>query len=317
MPFYFSSWCLLGGLAQSYVRYKWKCVLCSWAGVGAAWFSRGWWEEWVLGVNTLHRMIGSLRRSPIPPAAQSYKIRLYLRKTPRVGMAQPLSNLLHCLTSHGEKVFWVFILSCSCLSLCLYLSSSHQAPLWRAHLSSSYPAPGCQQADWWWDTPRPSLAWLCRCSQFPLMKYNRRSKRVCENTSLDDFQSHKTVEIISLLLKSCENFRSGAPKAPSTWESKAALSLSWVPWSGSVKKNLQALFFWYLDFLLLKDLYTVHLKNVIHSFPFFPSHVSITPDTMTQTGYPSGSFSTQETLGEVQVNTYICPCRNLPELVHQ
>lgn len=149
------------------------------------------------------------------------------------------------------------------------------------------------------------------------MKYNRRSKRVCENTSLDDFQSHKTVEIISLLLKSCENFRSGAPKAPSTWESKAALSLSWVPWSGSVKKNLQALFFWYLDFLLLKDLYTVHLKNVIHSFPFFPSHVSITPDTMTQTGYPSGSFSTQETLGEVQVNTYICPCRNLPELVHQ
>lgn len=185
-------------------------------------------------------------------------------------MAQPLSNL-HCLTSHGEEVFWVFILSLSCSSLCLYLLLTvhhceepicplHTLPV-GARLTVGH---------------SPPLTALQVQPEFPLMKYNQRSKRVCENTSLDDFQSHKTMEIISLL-KTSENFRSGAQKSPSTWESKAALSLSWAPWSGSVK-NLQALFFWYLDFLLSKDLYTVHLRNIRIPFPsfhlMFPLHLT-------------------------------------------
>lgn len=53
---------------------------------------------------------------------------------------------------------------------------------------------------------------------------------------------------------------------PCAWESKAALGLSWAPWSGS-EENLQALFYWYLDFLLAEDLYIVHLLNVINSLP--------------------------------------------------
>lgn len=212
------------------------------------------------------------------------------------------------------KKFWVFILSLSCLSLCLCLSSSHRAPQCSAHLCSPYPAPPCQMM-MGHPPPQPLMAVQVQ-PHFPLKKYNRRSKRVCENTSLDDFQSHRTVQIISLLLKTSEHFGSGAQKAPSTWESKAALSLSWTPWVSTVK-NLQALFFWYLDFLLSKHLYTVHLKNISNFLPFFASHVSITPDSLTQTGYPNGSFPTQETLREVHVNTHICPCRNLPGLVHQ
>lgn len=139
----------------------------------------------------------------------------------------------------------------------------------------------------WWDNPCPSLSWLCRCSHnFLSWNLTGEARRCVKNTSLDDLQSHKTVEIISLLLKTSENFKSGAQKASSTWKSKTAPSLSWVPWSGSVK-DLQALFFWYLNFLLSKYLYTVHLKN---SLPFFPPHVSITPDSMAHPGYPKAAF---------------------------
>lgn len=145
-------------------------------------------------------------------------------------------------------------------------------------------------AGWWWDTPCPSLSWLCRCSHnFLSWNLKGEARRCVKNTSLDDFQSQKTVEIISLLLKISENFKSGAQKTFSTWKSKTTPSLSWAPWSGSVK-DLQALFVWYLNFLLSKYLYTVHLKNEENSFPFFPPQVSIIPDSMAHSGYPNAAF---------------------------
>lgn len=176
------------------------------------------------------------------------------------------------MTKFSEYSFWaslVWVYACTSLSLTVHhceepICLLHTLPLGARLTVGRSP-------------PQPLMALQVQ-PQFPPMKYNR-SKRVCENTSLDYFQfCHKTVEIIFLLLKTSENFRSGAQKAPSTRESKAALSLSWAPWSGSVK-DLQVLFFWYLDFLLSKDLYTVHWKNISNSLPFFPPHVSITPDT--------------------------------------
>lgn len=229
--------------------------------------------------------MGSFRSSPIstllPKATRSG---LYPRKAQRLGMAQLLSNFLHCLTSHGEKVFWVFILRLLFKPASLFLPPCTTV---KCPSLSSTPCPWGQAGS---GTPplQPLMAVQVQ-PHFPFMKYNRRSKRVCENRSLDDFQSYKTVETISLLLITSENFRSGAQKAPITWESKADLSLSWTPW-GSTVKNLQALIFWYLDFLLSKHLFIVHLKNISNSLPFFPSLVSMTPGSLTQTVTQMAAF---------------------------
>lgn len=138
-----------------------------------------------------------------------------------MGTAKPLGNLLHCLTSHGEKVFWIFHVSLSCFNLCpLSLFLQPCTTVKSPSLSSWYPPRGCQQAAG--GTPPLQLLMGGQGQpQLPLgwdIFYNRISKRVLENTAVDDFQSHRTLEIIPLLLKSCENVRSGAQKATITFD---------------------------------------------------------------------------------------------------
>lgn len=119
--------------------------------------SNGWCEEHVLAVNTVDRMIAPFRqdlgRSPVQPAAQSkfsYKIRAlssWCMKSSKDGNCKASGlNLLHCLTSHGEKVFWIFHLSLSCFNLCpLSLFLQPCITVKSPSLSSWYPPMGASR----------------------------------------------------------------------------------------------------------------------------------------------------------------------------
>jgi len=116
-----------------------------------------------------------------------------------MGSAQPLGNQLHFLTSLMVKKFsecsvwaslaWIYA---HCLSL----------PPTTHHCEEPIPV-SCTPSPWvpagWWHP----LRWNTIGGE----------RKVIENTAVDIFQSHKTLQIIPLLLKSCEDVSSGAQKA--------------------------------------------------------------------------------------------------------
>lgn len=118
------------------------------------------------------------------------------------GTAQPLGNLLHCLTSHSEKVFHVFSLSVSCwiYARCLSLpptmhhceepiSLLHTLPMGASRLLVGLPPNffsgqgGCTHR-----FPSDETCFI-----------TGEGRRVTENAAVDYFQSHKTLEIIPFL----------------------------------------------------------------------------------------------------------------------
>lgn len=122
-----------------------------------------------------------------------------------MGTAQPLDNFLHCLICLMVKKYsvysvWAFL--AWIYACCLF--HSHHAPLWRALLCLLHTLP--MGASRLLVPPHPQVL---RAGQVPPQFpprwntfYNRRRKKAIENKAVDDFQSHKTLEIIPLLLQS-------------------------------------------------------------------------------------------------------------------
>lgn len=154
------------------------------------------------------------------------------------------------------------------------LSSSNHAPLWRAHLCLLDTLPvGASKL---LVGPHPSsFSWVGRrshsCLSAEIYFIIGEARGYWKIQLLMIFKATELWKSFPHFLKAVkmsevELRRPLLLLTPCAWESKAALGLSWAPWSGS-EENLQALFYSYLDFLLAEDLYIVHLLNVINSLP--------------------------------------------------